>query len=87
MTHSASTIQVPCGCIFEAEGEMNMVQYCPECEAALQGLKPDCCPDCCYQSEMPEELDAHLVEVHMGIVLRPLTFVIPPVSAGLSLAG
>ncbi|MGQ0680614.1 MAG: hypothetical protein ACT4OM_13345 [Actinomycetota bacterium] len=78
---SVATIQVPCGCVFEAEGEMAMLKYCPECEAAMAGhAEVHSCPDCDFTAEWPEELDAHIVEVHLGIVLAPLCFVIPPVS-------
>jgi len=75
---SVATIEVPCGCVFEAEGEMEMVSYCTECAAAMAGLGESFgCPDCEFSAGSEEELDGHIVEVHLGIRLAPLSFVMP----------
>lgn len=72
------TIQVPCGCVFEAEGEMNMVKYCPECEAAMAGqAEVHSCEDCPLTFGSAEELEDHFVQDHLGYVRSPLVFVIP----------
>ena len=75
---AVATIEVPCGCVFEAEGEMNMVSYCPECEAAMLRLgEVFGCPYCGFSAGSEAEVDEHIVEVHLGIRLAPLVFVMP----------
>ena len=69
---SVATIEVPCGCVFEAEGEMAMVLYCRECEAAMVGLGESYeCPECAFTAGSAEELDGHIVEAHLEIRLLP----------------
>lgn len=71
---TAATIEVPCGCVFEAEGEMEMVCYCEVCERAMRGLNQTFeCPDCTIGGESAEELDDHIVEAHLGIRLDPVS--------------
>lgn len=75
------TMQAPCGCVFEAEGEMRMISYCRGCEAALNGLARVHCPECGADFGCGEERDEHVVTEHLGIELRPLRFVMPAVAA------
>lgn len=65
---SVPTIQVPCGCVFEAEGEMAIVKvkYCPEGEAAMAGLaEVHSCEDCPETFGSAEELEEHFVLDHL----------------------
>lgn len=71
------TMTASCGCVFEAEGEMRMVSYCPGCEAALKGMQKVPCSSCDAEFECEEELEDHFVTEHLGYVRRPLTFVLP----------
>jgi hypothetical protein len=73
---SVATIEVPCGCVFEAGGEMKMVSYCPECEEAMSGIgEVFGCPYCGFSAGSEEEVDEHIVEAHLGIKRAPLKMV------------
>ncbi|MGQ0680633.1 MAG: hypothetical protein ACT4OM_13440 [Actinomycetota bacterium] len=67
---TGETILAECGCLVEAEGEMDMVLYCPKCRPVeLAGLFV--C-ECGAASVSFEALEAHFLGEHLGIDRHPL---------------
>jgi hypothetical protein len=53
--------RVECGCEFNADGEMEMVKYCPSCRPT-QGVYS--CGECELAFPLFEDLQSHVYNVH-----------------------